>query len=108
LYGFFPDAGSGVFWFGLLSLFNCSSQESLSRLPQSQMLPYLSSSYTTGNVSGPCKYKSGRAPQAATLCQPDAISVNPQGDSVRSNDSDLLGPLELGQRGIETGYSGRL
>ena len=39
LYGFFAAACSGAFPFELLSLFNCPSQDSISRLPRSQKGP---------------------------------------------------------------------
>jgi hypothetical protein len=39
LYGFFAPACSGAFSFELLTLFNCLSQDSISRLPHSQNVP---------------------------------------------------------------------
>ena len=39
LYGFFAAACSGAFSFEVLSLFNCPSQDSISRLPHSQKVP---------------------------------------------------------------------
>ena len=52
LYGFFPAAGVGVFSFELLSLFNCPSQDSISKLPHSQTLPWSSSSSPTWQPQG--------------------------------------------------------
>ena len=66
LYGFFPVAVAGVFSLALFSVFNGSSQDSISMAPFRSGCRRGGVSHT-GSATKPCKYKAGHGPNRATL-----------------------------------------